>query len=269
MLDLSKTENFIGPLNKACVSICGIGGASELVKDLVRSGLGCVILVDADLVESSNIATQGYYTSDIGELKTSALKRELLRINPEVEVVTYSVWYEELTQPQLDSFWSADLGMMMTDCFEANAKGNLDSLKYKKPALFAGVHPDMSAFEITWNAPDLTSHCHRCVTKTRYDAYESGFKEKDVSPSYVFAGRHLNAILNQLVVSMLHHYRSLDKPVASIIQSLGNRNFLLFKLLPSFEIDNQKFNHIPCFGLHAYEPDAPKGFQCPDCGKTS
>jgi len=85
-------ESYIGEENLrkiqgVKVGIAGAGGlGSNCACNLVRSGFKKLKIVDFDLVEFSNLNRQFYFTDQIGIPKVEALKANLLRINPDLEL---------------------------------------------------------------------------------------------------------------------------------------------------------------------------------------
>lgn len=78
--------------SKARVAVCGLGGlGSNIAVSLVRAGVGYLHLMDFDYVDISNINRQQYFLSQLGQPKTEALKENLLRISPYVEIKTDQV----------------------------------------------------------------------------------------------------------------------------------------------------------------------------------
>lgn len=83
----------IGPeglqrIEQVRVGIAGAGGlGSNCAACLVRSGFRKLVLADFDIVEPSNLDRQFYFTDQIGLKKVEALKANLLRINPDLELV--------------------------------------------------------------------------------------------------------------------------------------------------------------------------------------
>jgi sulfur carrier protein ThiS adenylyltransferase len=75
-------------LQKAVIGIAGCGGlGSNAAVSLVRAGIGTLILVDADIVEESNLNRQHYFRADIGRKKVEALCAHLVAINPAVRLI--------------------------------------------------------------------------------------------------------------------------------------------------------------------------------------
>lgn len=79
-------------LKKFRVGIAGAGGlGSNCAAFLARSGVGTLVIADYDTVEKSNLSRQFYFTGQEGMLKTEALKENLGRIRPEINVIIHSL----------------------------------------------------------------------------------------------------------------------------------------------------------------------------------
>jgi sulfur carrier protein ThiS adenylyltransferase len=73
------------------VGIAGAGGlGSNCAVALARSGVGTLVVSDFDVVEPANLNRQYYFTSQIGQLKSQALKDNIARINPDIIVIAHS-----------------------------------------------------------------------------------------------------------------------------------------------------------------------------------
>lgn len=69
------------------VAILGLGGlGSNIAISLARIGVGKLILVDYDVVDTSNLNRQQYFIDDIGKYKTQAMKNHLHKINPFIDI---------------------------------------------------------------------------------------------------------------------------------------------------------------------------------------
>jgi len=74
-------------MKKSCVGIAGLGGlGSSVAIALARVGTGKLILVDFDIIEPSNLNRQQYFIDQLGLPKADALKDNLKKINPYVDV---------------------------------------------------------------------------------------------------------------------------------------------------------------------------------------
>ena len=82
-------------LAQKCVAVIGVGGVGSFCAEaLARSGVGKLILVDADTIEGSNINRQLPATNEtIDQQKTEVMKERILSINSSCEVISYPHWY--------------------------------------------------------------------------------------------------------------------------------------------------------------------------------
>jgi sulfur carrier protein ThiS adenylyltransferase len=77
-------------LGRRCIAVAGCGGlGSNAAVALVRAGIGRLILVDCDRVESSNLNRQAFDRNDLGMPKVEALARHLKDIHPGVNLVSH------------------------------------------------------------------------------------------------------------------------------------------------------------------------------------
>ena len=69
------------------IGIAGAGGlGSNCAFNLVRSGFKHITIVDYDNIEFSNLNRQFYFLDQVGKTKVLALKENLLRINPNIDI---------------------------------------------------------------------------------------------------------------------------------------------------------------------------------------
>ena len=74
-------------LSEGRVTIAGLGGlGSNVAYALARIGVGHLHLIDFDVVDITNLNRQQYMVEHLGMYKTEALKDELQRMNPYIEV---------------------------------------------------------------------------------------------------------------------------------------------------------------------------------------
>ena len=73
------------------VGIAGAGGlGSNCAVSLARSSIGTIVISDFDVVEPANLNRQYYFVSQLGMLKTTALKETIARINPDTIVIAHT-----------------------------------------------------------------------------------------------------------------------------------------------------------------------------------
>ncbi len=105
----SRTELLIGKenverLGRARVAVFGVGGVGGYaVEALVRSGVGTLDLIDADVVSLSNVNRQIIATEKtVGRAKVDVAKERALEINPDIKVNIYKIFYLPETAGQFD-----------------------------------------------------------------------------------------------------------------------------------------------------------------------
>lgn len=120
-------------LKNKTVLVVGIGGVGSFcVEALARTGIGHLILVDKDKVESSNINRQLLATTEtIDQVKVIVMKKRIQTLNPECKVDTYDCFYdcsmdEKIFSQKID---------FVIDC--------IDSIKSKQDLVMACIQRDI------------------------------------------------------------------------------------------------------------------------------
>jgi sulfur carrier protein ThiS adenylyltransferase len=84
------------------VGIAGAGGlGSNCAIALARSGVGTLVISDFDVIEPANLNRQYFFISQVGMLKTVALKENIARINPDIVVIAHTEKLDKLNIPQI------------------------------------------------------------------------------------------------------------------------------------------------------------------------
>lgn len=120
-------------LKNKTVLVVGIGGVGSFcVEALARTGIGHLILVDKDKVESSNINRQLLATTEtIDQVKVIVMKKRIQTLNPECKVDMYDCFYdcsmdEKIFSQKID---------FVIDC--------IDSIKSKQDLAVACIQRDI------------------------------------------------------------------------------------------------------------------------------
>lgn len=120
-------------LKNKTVLVVGIGGVGSFcVEALARTGIGHLILVDKDKVESSNINRQLLATTEtIDQVKVAVMKKRIQTLNPECKVDMYDCFYdcsmdEKIFSQKID---------FVIDC--------IDSIKSKQDLVMACIQRDI------------------------------------------------------------------------------------------------------------------------------
>lgn len=107
LLIARHTPNIHSKLEKGKVAILGLGGlGSNIAISLARIGVGRLILADFDVVEPSNLNRQQYFIDDIGKNKTDALRENIKRINPFINIKTHNIF---VTKDNMEYFNDVDI----------------------------------------------------------------------------------------------------------------------------------------------------------------
>jgi len=92
-----RTELLVGKaglrkLKNASIMVVGLGGVGSFaVESLARSGIGCITVVDHDIIEETNLNRQlPALCSTISQYKVDAAADRLLKINPRLKIRKYS-----------------------------------------------------------------------------------------------------------------------------------------------------------------------------------
>ncbi|MEN6376198.1 MAG: sulfur carrier protein ThiS adenylyltransferase ThiF [Smithella sp.] len=80
-------ENKVNIIREIKIGIAGAGGlGSNCAANLVRVGFKRLKIIDFDVVEVTNLDRQFYFADQVGMYKVEALRQNLLRINPAVQI---------------------------------------------------------------------------------------------------------------------------------------------------------------------------------------
>ena len=142
------------------VIIIGIGGlGSTAAYYLAASGVGTIGLVDADLVNLSNLQRQIiHFFDDLQKPKVNSAKEKLLSLNPELKVISYPVYLDKKNIRQIVKDF--DFIIDATDNFETKFLINSTCVSLKKPFSHAGV---MEFSGQTMTIVPGKSACYQCV----------------------------------------------------------------------------------------------------------
>jgi len=120
------------------VLIAGVGGLGcEIAKNLAMLGVGCLDLVDLDIIEHSNLNRQILFSgAKIGEPKAIIAARKLREINPNIIIKGYYTSLERLN-PAI--YQAADVIIGGLDSMNARLNLNAQCIRFKKPLVDGGV----------------------------------------------------------------------------------------------------------------------------------
>lgn len=147
-------------LKAAKVLLIGAGGlGSPLGLYLTAAGVGTIGMVDADVVDMTNLQRQILYgTSDVGVDKLDAARQRLLDLNPEIEIIQHRV--RLTSENALDILKVYDVIVDGTDNFPTRYLVNDACVILGKPNVYGSIF----RFEGQVSVFDSESGpCYRCL----------------------------------------------------------------------------------------------------------
>lgn len=125
-------------VSESCIMIVGVGALGcEIAKDFALMGIGKLILVDLDLIETSNLSRQMLFRpGDEGRPKAEVAAERLKEMNPFLEIDYY---FEKLQKLPMEVYESADVIIMALDNFNARLDLNKICVRLQKPAVEGGT----------------------------------------------------------------------------------------------------------------------------------
>ena len=270
--------------------ICvGCGGSRAFLETLARCGVGNFVLIDGDMVEDTNIATQGTFIPEIGRHKCDVIRECILNINPLAKVKCIN---KPLDNDMTDEQFLAVIGQNTakdtllcgcTDNFYAQDRCAQLSIKLGIPYLAAQIFKGGAGHEVLFSYPELTSNCPRCMLKSRYDKVIGrpiGMRDDENSSdatgssagTAVFVTDHLNSI-KTYVALMILCYKDENTAYFGLLDKYKDRNYFMTRLndsikAPAFEpIDDVSVHEVdlsfPFVTIAIGQTPEP---MCPMCG---
>jgi ThiF family len=284
------------------VVVFGAGGAAQWAEDMVRAGIGELVLVDPDLIETRNIGTQQVTANDVGRSKVGALMARLQQVNPEIEIITVQAFDHDLPDGAFERLaTSAFPGRVpprttlicgFTDSFDAQARISRRALRLGLPSMAAQVYEGGAGAEVTFAVPGRTPACQRCALGGRYRAKADDPNAGENVGSFgtpIWATSRLNSLKGMIATAIIHaadptpstHPRA--KQWRSYFDAIADRNLVQIRLWPDLaervgvKSFDRAFSEVDPTYLHAddtvwlrQDPENPEtGFvPCADCGGT-
>jgi molybdopterin/thiamine biosynthesis adenylyltransferase/rhodanese-related sulfurtransferase len=148
-------------LARARVLVVGLGGlGSPVLQYLAGAGVGHLGLVDADVLDASNLHRQPIYAlSEVGNPKVDLARAAVAEINPSVQVETHGVRLN--ADNALELIRSYDIVVDCSDNFRTKYLINDAAVLAQKPAVFASVYQFEGQLQVY--KPDLAHACLRCL----------------------------------------------------------------------------------------------------------
>ena len=225
--------------------VFGAGGARSAIINFARCGFRNYILIEADIVSPSNIATQAVHISEMGKKKGEVIRDEILDVNPNACVVCVDRFLDDdMTDEEFKGYMdlfpdkkATDyLIFGCTDNFEAQKRSSLLALKYGTPYIAAMMYKAGAAAELIFTYPGVTESCPRCLLGSRFEKYENGFEnDVDSSACTIFATERMNALKGYIALMLLMYHEDPGNPFNDMLDAVKNRNFVQIRLTPNLQ----------------------------------
>lgn len=149
-------------IRNAKVLVVGAGGlGSPIILYLAAAGIGTIGIIDADIVDLSNLQRQIIYTTqDVGLSKALIAQQKVKALNPHVNTVVYQDFIR--AENALDIIKEYDFVIDGTDNFPAKFLVNDACVMLGKPFSFAGI----LGFDGQLFTHVPGSSCYRCIYNT-------------------------------------------------------------------------------------------------------
>jgi adenylyltransferase/sulfurtransferase len=148
-------------LARARVLIVGLGGlGSPVMQYLASAGVGFLGLIDADVLDASNLHRQPIFAlSDVGKPKAHLARAAIAAINPSVQVEAHATAFR--ADNALDLLRGHDIAVDCSDNFRTKYLINDAAVLAHKPAVFASAYQYEGQLQVY--KPDARHACLRCL----------------------------------------------------------------------------------------------------------
>lgn len=145
--------------------ISGVGsGGFKLGLDLIRAGIGFLIVADNDIFAYHNVCRHECGIHDVGRYKVDCFKERAADINPNCRVYTFRDLIQHVDPVELEKLICKDFIILC--CADNRHCGyvcNELADKYGIPMIAAGCGPRASTGEVFWYKPNSGMACYTCA----------------------------------------------------------------------------------------------------------
>ncbi len=152
-------------IRKKQAVIAGMGsGGFKIGIELVRAGIGSLIVADDDIVSYHNVCRHECGIHDVGRYKVDCFKEKAADINPNCVVYTYRELIQHV-DPELlkENIWKDSVIISCADNRHCGYICNKISDTYNIPMIDAGCGPRASTGEVFYYKPDSGMACYTCT----------------------------------------------------------------------------------------------------------
>lgn len=184
-------------LSRRSVAVLGLGsGGGFIVRELAKAGVGRFLLLDHDRLEVGNVSRHECGLSDVGRLKTNAMRDVVHDHHPAARVRTSELRIGGATRHELRDLLRAeetDLVVCATDNRESRLLVNRLCVQEGLPLILGGVHRRAYGGIVQRVVPGVTP-CYQCFVQalpaeaadneigSAGDAAQVSYTDREVAP---------------------------------------------------------------------------------------
>ena len=148
---------------QAIISGTGSGGF-KVGLELVRAGIGSLIVADNDILAYHNVCRHECGIHDVGRYKVDCFKERAADINPNCKVYTFRDLIQHVDPAELEKIiWKDSIILCCADNRHCGYVCNELADKYHIPMIDAGCGPRASTGEIFYYRADSGMACYTCA----------------------------------------------------------------------------------------------------------
>lgn len=148
---------------QAIISGTGSGGF-KVGLELVRAGIGSLIVADNDILAYHNVCRHECGIHDVGRYKVECFKERAADINPNCKVYIFRDLIQHVDPAELEKLiWKDSIILCCADNRHCGYVCNELADKYGIPMIDAGCGPRASTGEVFWYKPDSGMACYTCA----------------------------------------------------------------------------------------------------------
>lgn len=195
-LEMRHTKKVQDKLEKSHVAVCGLGGlGSAIAFSLARCGVGHLHLIDFDRVDLTNLNRQQYAIEQLGMEKPYALKKEIERFAPYIEVKTTFV---KLTEDNVEDILADE--MYICEAFDVPEEKAMftNAILERMPEKYLVGASGMAGYDTgnTIKTRKITEHYYLCGDGVSQITESYGLMAPRVM---ICAGHQANTIIKLIV----------------------------------------------------------------------
>lgn len=150
-------------VKQAIISGTGSGGF-KVGLELVRAGIGSLIVADNDILAYHNVCRHECGIHDVGRYKVDCFKERAADINPNCRVYTFRDLIQHVDPAELEKLiWKDSIILCCADNRHCGYVCNELADKYGIPMIDAGCGPRASTGEVFWYKPNSGMACYTCA----------------------------------------------------------------------------------------------------------